>query len=119
MEDSSDTPRVCEACGGESEGSCPWCSRGFQNTRQQEVWRQFRQRMSKISGTYSIFQGLIEGTIGLLEQMKDEEARSLALEGRDVLCRWLLSDHGSVERDEAGRGLVLFHNRSLRFLANR
>ena len=119
MEDAADTPRACAACGGESSEECPWCTSGFQDASQQERWKRFRQRMSKISGTYSIFQGIIEKTIDILDQMDDEEAKAMAIEARKVLCKWLISDHGTLERDDAGKGLVSFHNKALKFLVGR
>jgi len=119
MDDPADTPRVCEACGGESDAICHWCTEGFQDSTQQVNWRSFRQRMSKISGTYSIFQGMIEETIDILDKIEDDEAKAMAVEAREVLCKWLVSDHGTAERDEAGKGLVTFHNKALSFLMKR
>lgn len=121
MEDSADTPRVCEACGGDKEVDppCVWCSSGFQDLKQQGMWRKFRIRLSKISGTYSLFQGAIEEIIGKLDRAGGEEAQSIAIEGREVLCKWLVSDPGTIERDDAGRGLAAFYRTALDHLTKR
>lgn len=119
MDEAHDTPRICEACGGEDldlESGCPWCTSGFQNMAQQVRWRKFRQRMSHISGTYSLFQSTVEEVISRLDRLTNDEARTLAIEGREVLTIWMISDHGSSKREEAANSLRLFYTRAMDYL---
>lgn len=116
QEDQKDTPRVCEACGGSCDNECQWCTGGFQTVSQQDDWRRFRRRVSQISGTYSMAQGMAQDLVDMLERSQDREALELAAEGRDALDGWLGSDPSTPEREEANRVLMAFHSRALQYI---
>lgn len=116
QEDQRDTPRVCEACGGSSDNECQWCNDGFQTVSQQGDWRRFRRRVSQISGTYSMAQGMAQDLVEMLERSQNEEAAALAAEGREALDKWLGSDSSTPEREEANRVLMAFHSRALQYI---
>lgn len=109
-----DTPRVCEACGGSAGHVCRWCVDGFQTVEQQKDWKDFRLKVSHISGTYSMAQQMVKDMILILEQKADERAVKLASEGREILARWMASAPGTGERAEATRHLMAFHNLALK-----
>jgi len=116
QEDQKDTPRVCEACGGSCDNECQWCSGGFQTASQQDDWRRFRRRVSQISGTYSMAQGMAQDLIEMLGRSDDPEAVRLAAEGKEALSRWVDSDPSTPEREEANRVLMAFHSRALQHI---
>lgn len=131
MNDEATTPRVCEACGQRDllsederevlrgEIDCPWCSDGYQNPMQQVRWREFRRVMSKISGTYSVFESLIKDLLvrlALLGGSGDEKAWTLRDEGEVVLQKWLSAEPTTTERAESSQELLAFNRKALDYL---
>jgi hypothetical protein len=120
MDDSDklpETPRVCEACGGVDKANCHWCTDGLQVAEQRIKWKAFRMRMRAMSGTYALFQSLIEEVTERLEQNNTEIARELASSGRMFLSKWMESDPDSQEREEASKELLRFHRRAVALLS--
>lgn len=111
-----DTPKACEACGGEAETECAWCTDGFQNVEQQAKWRRMRRRMQSVSGTYSGFQGIMESMIDRLEDHDAAGSKELRAEGRELVDRWNASLPGTWDRDEATRVLMVFHQKAVDLL---
>jgi hypothetical protein len=114
-----DTPRSCEACGGDSGDECNWCTNGFQDKAQQLKWKQIRQRMRSVSSTYTGFQGIMEAVLDRLEELGTDEALELKSEGREVVAQWATSAAGSADRDEATRVLMVFHQNALDMLQSK
>lgn len=114
--DPPDTPKTCEACGGSVEDDCSWCDRGFQSVEQQARWRNFRKRMQKISGTYSVFRDMLESLIGRLYAIGTPEATRLADGGRERLHKWLLAEPATEGRIAAIQELVAFNGKALDYL---
>jgi hypothetical protein len=75
--------------------------------------------MGKISGTYSLFQGMVEELLERIDGLEGEEAQSLVVEGREALCKWLISEHGTPDRDEAGKALLVSYRHCLDYFAKR
>ncbi len=115
--DAPDTPRVCDACGGVDHRDCRWCSGGLQDAAQIVRWRAFRVRMRAMSGTYALFQALIEEVTDRLEQHNTEVARDLAAEGRLHLSRWMEAEADSNDREVEAQGLLRFHRRAMALLS--
>jgi len=117
MEKVPDTPRVCEACGGIDHADCHWCSGGLQDPEQRVRWKAFRSRMRAMSGTYALFQSLIEEVTDRLEQHNTELAMDLAAEGRLHLAKWLEAESDSEHREAEAQELLRFHRRAMSLLS--
>ncbi len=118
MDDSPETPRVCEACGGDGGSRCNWCTGGLQNQSQKAQWKEFRARMRATSGTYSILQALIEETVDKLRKSGTHVKVALATEGMASLTRWLEADPDSEARKSASVELLTFHRRAMALLTD-
>lgn len=110
--DAPDTPRVCEACGG-NEAGCGWCTGGFQDPGQQDRWREFRMGMRKISETYSLLEDIMWDIVGRLDAVGTKEASDLSTEGRRLLKTWLQADPDSAERRQSSLSISMFQKRAV------
>jgi hypothetical protein len=102
-----ETPRICEACGGRS---CRWCNHGFQDSGQQKAWKDFRERMRKISSTYSLLEKIVRELIDTLESMGESE---MAEQGKKCLKEWSEASPESMARREASMKISLFQSRAV------
>lgn len=102
-----ETPRTCGACGGRG---CRWCTLGYQNQEQQKAWSKFRERMRKISSTYSLLEKVVRELIDGLEATGETE---LASRGRECLGAWMASSPDTVERREASMRMSLFQSEAV------
>ncbi len=102
-----ETPRTCAACGGRS---CRWCNSGYQDSAQQKAWKDFRERMRKISSTYSLLEKVVRELIDGLESVGDAET---AEQGRQCLREWSAAAPDSPERREASMRMSLFQSRAV------
>lgn len=117
MDKMPDTPRVCEACGGKEHADCHWCTDGLQSPVQRSKWKSFRAKMRAMSGTYALFQSLVEDVIDRLEQNNSEYGRELAAEGHLHLTKWLEGDPDSDVREKQAKDLLRFHRRAMALLS--
>lgn len=110
MEEDDDTvatPRVCTACGGRG---CKWCVRGYQDAAHQESWAKFRERMRKISSTYSLLEKIVRELIDGLDVLGERE---LAEQGRSCLEAWLEASPDTPERREASMMVSVFQSQAV------
>lgn len=115
--DSPDTMRSCEACGGGPlVEECQWCNNGFQTAAQQNLWRQFRQRMRHISGTYGFLESTVEDLVDRLKLLGDEKANTLVEEGEILLEAWRDADPTNGGRDAYTELLKAFNKQALDYL---
>ncbi len=101
------TPRVCTACGGRG---CRWCVRGYQDAAHQESWARFRERMRKISSTYSLLEKIVRELIDSLDSLGERE---LADGGRECLQMWLEASPDTPERREASMMVSVFQSQAV------
>ena len=73
--------------------------------------------MREMSGTYALFQSLLEEVTDRLEQHNSEIARDLAAEGKLHLSKWLESSPDSEEREKEANNLLKFHRRAMALLS--
>lgn len=106
-EESAATPRVCTACGGRG---CRWCVRGYQDAAHQESWARFRERMRKISSTYSLLEKIVRELIDGLDVLGERE---LADRGRSCLEAWLEASPDTPERREASMMVSVFQSQAV------
>ncbi len=106
-EDSVATPRVCTACGGRG---CRWCVRGYQDAEHQETWARFRERMRKISSTYSLLEKIVRELIDGLDALGERE---LADKGRECLQMWLEASPDTPDRREASMMVSVFQSQAV------
>lgn len=109
------TPRICEACGGQM-GDCKWCTAGYQSPEQQASWRVFRNRMRKISGTYSLLEDLVNQVIGRLEKVRTDRAIGMVEDGRKLLAAWHSAEADTEERKLIVVRMSAFHRKALDLL---
>lgn len=102
-----ETPRTCAACGGRS---CRWCNRGFQDLLQQKSWEGFRERMRKLSSTYSLLEQVVQELIDGLESIGEHE---MAEQGKVCLKDWSDAAPDSQERREASMRMSLFRSKAV------
>lgn len=101
------TPRTCGACGGRG---CKWCTLGYQDEAQQKEWSRFRERMRKISSTYSLLEKVVRELIEGLEKAGQAE---LAGRGKECLDAWMSSSPDTAERREASMRMSLFQSEAV------
>ena len=101
------TPRACGACGGRG---CKWCTMGYQDEAQQADWSRFRERMRKISSTYSLLEKVVRELIGGLEAAGQDE---MAARGKECLNVWMTSSPDTRERREASMKMSLFQSEAV------
>lgn len=132
MDGGEDTPRVCDACGGngrddegkdEEEGDaerepCAWCTAGFQNRRQQRAWARFQRRMRRVSSTYSFVDEAIHELLERLAAENTEEAVDLAHEGTRLIAE-RSSASASDTRRAATESLSVWHKMAIDYLMAR
>lgn len=110
MDEPKLTPRACEACGGRG---CKWCTDGFQDQEQQTDWRKFRQKMRRISGTYSMLENLVRELVKRMEEIGTEESLKVAERGRSCLHRWIMAEPDTAERRDASVDMNIFQKDAL------
>lgn len=109
------TPRICEACDG-AAGDCKWCCDGYQSPAQQTSWRVFRNRMRKISSTYSLLEDLVSQVIGRLEKVRTDRAIEMVEDGRRLLAAWRAAEADTEERKLIVVRMSAFHRKALDML---
>lgn len=106
-DDEPATPRTCGACGGRG---CKWCTRGYQDEEQQKAWSKFRERMRKISSTYSLLEKVVRELIDGLESINEKELASV---GKESLKAWMASSPDTEERRDASMRMSLFQSEAV------
>ena len=120
MEDECpDTPKVCESCGGDWMQGCHWCSDGYMDAGHMARWKAFRTRMRTMSGTYSLFQSLIEGLADRLIADGTAKSYEVAQGGLSALARWMEAEPDTHEREEASKDVSKFHGLAVDRLSKR
>jgi hypothetical protein len=118
-EDVPDTLKTCEACGGDWQDGCQWCTRGFMGAVQAFRWRIFRTRMRSLSGTYSMFKDMVEDVVDRLLADNTAEGVRLAQSGMASLVAWMGAETDSAERNVASAEVAEFHRRAMDYLSSR
>ena len=117
MSDHPDTMRSCEACGGgDLAAECLWCDAGFQTAAQTKVWRQVRDRMRHISGTYGFLEDINEDLLQRLEALDTKESLTLQEEGQVLLDAWRGASPINGGRDVYTELLKTFNRQALDLL---
>lgn len=118
MEDNGpDTPKMCEVCAGEWT-DCKWCDHGRMDIESLKRWREFRTKIRKVSGTYSLFRDMVEALADKLETIGTIEGLILSVSGREALYKWTEAETDSVERENASADIAAFHRKAVEMLAN-
>lgn len=118
-EDAPDTPKICESCNGDLGFKCDWCTNGYMSPIELNRWKTFRMKMRSVSGTYAMFQGIVESLIQKLNDLDNPGAPELVSFGLDSLSRWLNSMPDSSERDQASNDIKTFNKKALDMLSSR
>jgi hypothetical protein len=84
--------------------------RGYQDAAHQETWARFRERMRKISSTYSLLEKVVRELIDGLEAIGE---RGLADKGRSCLEAWLEASPDTPERREASMMISVFQSQAV------
>ena len=115
--DHPDTMRSCEACGGDDNApECLWCSGGYQTAAQAKVWRQVRDRMRHISGTYGFLEAINEDLLERLEGLDTKESLTLQEEGLVLLEAWRAASPINGGRDVYTELLKTFNRQAIDLL---
>lgn len=118
MSDHPDTMRSCEACDdGPLAPECVWCTNGFQTSAQAKVWRQVRDRMRHISGTYGFLEDINEDLLERLKALNTGESLSLLGDGQVLLEAWRGASPINGGRDVYTELLKAFNRQALDLLA--
>ena len=105
-----DTPKACIACGGYG---CHWCDSGSMSPEQMGKWKEFRTKMRAVSGTYSMFQDLVESLVARLRVDGRPESIATAAKGEEAIEAWLTAEPDSHERKEAAARVSKFHKEAI------
>jgi hypothetical protein len=80
---------------------------------QAERWKEFRTKMRAVSGTYSMFQDLVESLVARLRVDGRPDSVATAATGEEAIEAWLTAEPDSREREEAAARVSKFHKEAI------